>query len=310
MSWNKVQTVLLDYVVSLMRNEVRGKVWVSKLERCEEGSRLGVCIAIDVLSGALEPQVFADILERVDENKANARHAFAEVVGDPPDPRLICASRFNIPALGGADVYVRLLELGAFIDFYVGPVYHKSSLDPEDVNDVRTDFFTGDATEHWPDITVEWSGRFPRVFVTALDELESLLAGVPDGERGAVANDAFGFGLEEGVGEDNKPEFVAVRYTDSAGAEFYQPTTFDVSWVDAGGYYLSFGDEDKWGRTQSCSGLGGQVRERIHRGFTDSLSRYKGLYIGVASVPAADRNELLEEGYRRLLPLLPVTATA
>ena len=304
MCWVKVQEVLLESVVASMNDTDKGKEWLRKLDVCEEGRRLGICIAIDVLSGALQAQTFADILDLVDETKANARHAFAEATGDPPPAHLICASKFATPAVSGTEVYVRVLELGAFIDFYVGPVLHKSSLDPEDVNDVRIDFFTDGAEEDWPDINVEWSGRFPRVFVTSLEELEALLEGVGADKRGEVVNDSFGFGFKEGVGEDHLPELVAVKYADHVGTQFYQPTTFDVSWVDVGGYYLSYGAKDQWGRTQSCSGTHPAVRERIHRGFSDTISRYKGLYIGVAKVPAPNRDKLLEEGCHRLMSLL------
>ena len=304
MSWDQVRQVLLEEIIVLMRDPAKGREWLNQLEYCEDGKRLGACIVIDTLSGAMKSKAFADILEGIDLLIGDSRRAFGAVAGDPPDPALICASCFEGDDLDAPDAYARVVELGGFIDYYVGPVYHRSSLDPEDVNDVRADFFMDGTNENWPDLNVEWSGRFGRVFVSSRRELDQLLLGVPENERGTMVNDALGLGFEAGVGPDGKAELVAVQYPTSVALRAYQPTTFDVPWLDPGGYYISFGNVDRWGRTQSCSGTKPQVRERVHKGFGDSLSHYQGLYIGVSLSVLDDQATLLRESFRRVTELL------
>ncbi len=300
--WNSIRSIIAERVIPLMATPDNGIAWLSALEVAEDGHRLGACIAIDVLAGAIDSLYFSAVLDKIDLVIPDARHSFAKAVGEPPPDTLICASRFC--ADHSDETYVRVLELSTFIEFYVRPTYYKVPFDPEDVNDVREDFFGGEAGQSWPDLTVEFSGTFGRVFVTSLTDFEAVLNDAAYDRRGTVVNDAFGLNLDTGVGTDNHPEFVAVKYPQAIEETSHQPTTFDVSWVYPGAFYLSFKDLDLWGRTQSCTGKGRQVRERVHKRTVDTMARFEGVYIGVSERLSPDRAQLLEEAFVRASELI------
>lgn len=302
MPWLDVKTVLLDRVIPLMTDQGKGREWVEVLEHSPDGPRLGACIAIDVVSGSLPPDIFASVLDLINLPITDARWSFADAVERHPD-NFVCASSFTPTPLEHDDVYVRVLELGNFITYYAGPAHSYSSLDPDDVREVQRVFFSPDDDEEWPDIDVEWSGSMGRIFVLSHKELTNLIDGITD--KGAVVNDSLGLGKDRGVGDDDKPLFVKVIYPDDFSYTCVQPTTLDVPWTYPTWFYLSYGDADTWGRTHSCSGRGKNVRERVHFRLAYLTGSYSGRIIGTASSPlVADRYSLLAEAYNRLAAIL------
>jgi hypothetical protein len=82
--WNDVKSILASTVIPLMKDPESGKKWVAALENCADGERLGICIAIDVISGSLNPQLFADIIENIDPNSPDVRAEFGKIINEAP----------------------------------------------------------------------------------------------------------------------------------------------------------------------------------------------------------------------------------
>jgi hypothetical protein len=144
-----------------------------------------------------------------------------------------------------------------------------------------------------------WRGRLPNVWVMSFEDLNRLLEGKDAEERGELVIDALGLPIRNGVGESNRPELVAVKYPEHFSIGCVQPTTLDAWWIDSGGYYLSYGNEDAWGRTHSLTGNRPSQRERVHSHFKNLTPGYSTYYIGVVRLPVERREKLLEEAYRR-----------
>lgn len=299
-SWTDAKKFLNEHVIALMAapNQPTGHAWLNSLPNCMDGELVGVCIAIDIASEALDPHTFASILDNLKSSPKNARLRFAEAIDSHACKRdFVCASKLDAPPLRCPDHYVRVLELRRFITYYAGPSFGYSDLDPADVEEVRRIFFTKSTSlgsiKEW------WAGKNGRVWVTSKRELEQLVEKYPGEDAASLFNDALGLGYANGAGKDNLPEIVAVNYPLNFSIGCTQPTTLDAWWEDEGKFYISNGREDGWGKTQSCSGSYDKVRERVHSEFKNLTSDYFTCYFGIAKVPIKNRNALMEEAYER-----------
>lgn len=297
MDWDDVKKLLLSQVIALMGTPSQGEEWLASLEKCADGERLGICMAIDVLSEAIDPQKFADIIERIDPKDPDVREAFGKAINQPPNCYShICSSNFYPGGPETGLVYVRIMELGDFITFCVDRGYTRSR---SHVKRIRTMYFDRGGVK-LGGVRKWFRGRLPNVWVTSFDELHRLIDGVRADQRGTVVYDAFGLTIKNGVGGRNKPELIGVKYPENFSVGCSQPTTLDAWWVDAGGYYLSYGKDDAWGRTQSLTGGRPVQRERVHSHFKNLTPGYETYYIGIASRPVGMPKELLRQGYLRL----------
>jgi hypothetical protein len=310
MAWNQAKAVLIERVIPLMREPANGTTWIINLENeasCKDGRRLGVCMAIDVLSGALEPKVFASVLDMVDQDEIDARRAFGIAFDKFPDKEsLVCVSNLVAPPLEADDFYMRILLLRDFIEYYVSP-NNPHSFDPADVEDVRLSYFGENAPSDLSDIETWWTGLNGVVWVMSHSEYVALTSGMQPNERGTILNDALGLGKGPSRAVNDGVELVAVRYPNSFTHACSQPSTLDAYWVNYSWYYLSYTKEDGWGRTQSCSGTAGAIRERVHRGFEGLSADFSGLHVGGITNVTEAREKLLTEGYRRLTSILPAS---
>lgn len=129
MSWEIVREELLQNVVTRMTpiNKEKGERWVDLLGQTLDGQRLGACIVIDFRCQALEPDIFASILDYLDFSNDDAQRsacwAFHNAVMNHPknqhradNGHFACASDFKVES-STPDAYVRVLDLGAFITY-------------------------------------------------------------------------------------------------------------------------------------------------------------------------------------------------
>lgn len=297
--WKRVAKILSERVIRLMKDSAKGRKWLAGLEDCEDGVLLGICIAIDVESGALPGSVFASILDKVDASATNARRAFGRAIAKHPAAHNFVCAGFPAAPLKEDDCYVRVIELLEFIKFYLTPS-HYLTLNPADVAKARKIYFGRKQENSLGDINTWWTGGNGRVWITSHKELDQLLEGRSDDEKGTVINDSLGLGKPRGGGKDGEPLFMIIKYPRNFSIGCCQPTTLDTSWTLPGGYYVSYVKQDSWGRTQSCTGTLQQCRERVHSGFKNLTSEYSALPIGPASKVDQDRSKLLMEAFSRL----------
>src|ERR1044071_5905520 len=107
MDWTDVKNLLLSEVVAGMANPKHGEEWVESLGKCADGERLGICIAIDVLSRAIPPQTFTDVVESIDPKAPDVREEFGKAISASHRcDDLVCSSGHYPDAADGV-VYAR-----------------------------------------------------------------------------------------------------------------------------------------------------------------------------------------------------------
>ena len=296
-SWQTVKDYLALTVVALMRNQEQGELWLRELELCPDGQRLAVCMAIDLHSNAVSPEVFANVLDDLKLGWKDPREAFGEIVNGNNCNNYICLSGFY--AEQNDDIYVRILELGDFIEFYLTDRGYSRTR--AHVKRVRSMYFDPPSGVALSEVRRWIRGRMPNVWVMPFKDLISLTSGEPEGRRGDILYDALGLTGKNGVGGRNRPELIGVRYPEQFSIGCVQPTTLDAWWKEAGSYYLSYGKDDAWGRTHSLSGDLESQRERVHSLFKNLTRGYRTHYIGVVKKsPSTSSDRIIKEAYRRL----------
>jgi hypothetical protein len=108
-------------------------------------------------------------------------------------------------------------------------------------------------------------------------------------DAATVLNDALGLGFPP---RSSGAELVAVQYPRGVPTDCGQPRTLHADWEGLN-FFMPYGRQDGWGRTQSCSGTLSPMRERVHGGYSHGLSSaYRGMHVGKIQHSVQDRNEL------------------
>jgi hypothetical protein len=300
MNWENVEAYLKSNLIPLTRKKWRAKRWLRKLpyDRDRSGELLGINMAIDIASEAILPGVFASIIDRITVPIWSARTAFFRAqVNHPDSDSFVCASQLNSPTLADSNAYLRVLEIEDFAEYYTGPSFVFLPHSPIDIKEVRKRYFSTKtslaAIDKW------WDGSFGRVWVMSKQEFSSVCAKFPKAEHGTILNDALGIGHSHGGGPKGEPEMVAVEYPTNFNVGCKQPTLLDSKWRNKSTWYVSEGNKDGWGTTQSCSGLRDGIRERVHSRFKNLTDEYYTIHIGPADTPGMDVSALISEAYRR-----------
>ncbi len=299
-------STIFDYVCSRLKSgqnsfvlSSAGCEWLTALSQNNTGRLLLVCLAIDLKAEAMSPDQFNDVLNALPQDSIDICQAIARkllVDAHSTSPRWICGSRLPSGILDTKERFIRVLELGDFIRFYVRPSLAKG-MRPEQVEEVLRQFFDDDDGMTLGDISAWWTGGHGRVWVLPLSEFLQLRDRANPREPGSVYLDALGlpFPPGEGVGLGGSPHVVAVEYPDygtlsaEKNCEPKQPTALDATWDSPSPMYVSHGKEDGWGRTHSCTGQKylesryGTARERVHGKFEGLTWHFRALNVGPAS---------------------------
>ena len=284
-----------------MREPAVGVKWVECLSTSEDGELLGICLAIDLEAESVTPSQIALVLDGVSKNK-DARAGFYAAV-QHHEPTVRCASRHLADPADFEAVYVRIMELGDFITYYLKEPYGYNT-EPADVETVRKLFLRAEGRT-LGDINPPWSGKHQIVWVVSRRDI---LGDGPPRVLGddAAANlaDILGLGMKGGVGPGNSLEIVMVVYPPDFEMTFAtrcrQPTAFDANWETAGTLYMSEGRGNAWGLTRSCSGRPDGLPERVHPELA-RIDRSFVLYpLGVTIPPKVDRTRMNDQAYDRL----------
>ena len=304
MLWSRVKDVLLAELIGEMRNPSVGRTWLDALDEYEDGRRLGICMAIDVLSKAVEPKLLAEVLDAIDVSDAALQNpclAFGQALMHMAEGEARCNSRFVAEPLAEDDAYLRVLTIGAFIDYYAGPTWESVTPDSSGQRRLKNMFFD----PALPPVSLgmikkTWAGANGVIWVTSYKDYEKLTAEQPPEEVGKVLVDMLG------MGNTGSGELIGVKYPARfEQVRFYQPTTLAAGWTTQGGYYISYREHDRWGRTHSCTGRAGTFRERIHPKFEGGLtSEFSLLVCGTVADLQEDRDRLLVNAFRRIQALL------
>jgi hypothetical protein len=301
MSWEQVKRIITQKLPG-----PNAQIWIEQIEveeNSKDGWRLGVCLAIDLESGALDPEIVETILNAVDPNETDARKAFGIAVsGHPENDRFICSSSLTANPLAQSDSYLRVFTIRNFMRFHVNP-NNPHVFDPADVEDVRTSYFEEGATSDLTDIEGSWTGGNGIVWVMSYNDFLELTRGKSREEKGTLINDALGLNYGPSQATNDGNELVAVKYPPEFSNTCLQPTTLDADWRKDDGFYLSYLKKDGWGRTQSCSGNEAPIRERVHKGLDGLSVDYVGLTVGPIGPLTPSRANLQTEAYRRLAGL-------
>ena len=137
LQWKDIRAFLKAEIVTRMKDKPRGLDWLKGLRTSKDGERLGVCMAIDVLSQALAPELFAEILDRVNVKIGDSRVAFAQALEKFIDDRFNCPSKFRTEPGTDGEPYVRVLNMDGLIRYYIAPSYITPTAKPHQWRHLR-----------------------------------------------------------------------------------------------------------------------------------------------------------------------------
>lgn len=300
MCWQAARETLMGAVV-LTRNSSAGTAWLEQLPDAVDGDLLGICLAIDLISGAIASKTIAEIIDDLPDGNGDARSKFYDAVNRRV-PSVRCQSQLT-PTTVEPTSYVRVIELGDFILYYLRPTYPYTT-DPADVATVRR-LFLQRTPRPLGDITNPWSGRHQIVWVVPQQEVQNVLVASANANVAAAElADRLGLALNGGVGPNNALELLAVTYPLSFesdhGIRCHQPTSLDANWGNLETLYVSHGRDDGWGRTRSCGGTRPGMPERVHSEIPRLNDGFTLSALGVTAPPSTNRSNILDDACGRL----------
>lgn len=297
MTWGKVA----QYLLEKLPPKPKIRAWIDALPSSPDGELLGLCLAIDIASTALQPTVIGDLLDLIDVSTTDQRLAFHIAYEKHHDQRnLICASLLSCPRLKGDDHYIRIASVEAFITYFVNPsLPGYLPLSPSSRARIRRRYL-GPAGGSLEAIDRWWGGRKGVTWVISASKFEELMGSQPLVEPATLVNDAAGLGHPLGA------ELMMIRYPKGFDAFLgvKQPTALDSDWEWPGNFFISFGRQDGWGRTHSCSGALPGIPERVHGEIKNPTAEYTTHALGAVAALEVNRSKLLREGYRRVQLML------
>ena len=264
------------------------------LSKTTDGLRLLSSICVDLCSGAIRSQQLLDVIEKAIQNGGDPLRSFNLALNSLDSKKTCAASNLSGSKDHLCDAYVRVMTLASYIEH----VLHKTTnFTIADIDLVRSHLVDN---QGWSldDLEFFWSGKRPIVWV---GEAEVLIdnAVFPSNSGAQSLNDRLGLNFNSKRRNTGIDELVYVVYPKNyKGFEFKQPCVFDASWI-YGGYYLSYGMKDNWGRTCLCSsGIEGQ-KERVHYSSQNVGNGFRAYYLGKVSKLETDRDGFKNEALRR-----------
>lgn len=298
-----VEDTLKRKLSTVIEDRAAFESWISRLIAEPEGLRLATCLAFDLhlerVASKLIPaiaEVFGSMTQYLSEEPVLAFARAVELTNRRKD--LLTSVMVTHAGEETQASYVRVLRLQAFITCYVGHTAYDYTLDAADINEVRKLYFSGPASLE--DVTQPWSGRHNIVWICSFHEFQDVLESAKD--PASFLNDALGLGFTlDPLGA--VPELVAITYPPGHPAESYQPRSLHADW-DSTNFFVPHWDEDGWGRTHSCSGARGPLKERVHKAYQTGLSaEYHGRYLGPVASLVPDRDALYKATTSQFLTL-------
>ena len=275
--------------------------WARRLRESIRGGLLMTSIAIDVRADAVPIDTFVEIVNWWPYAEAfDPCLHLANALTQDVTKRYICISRHQAEDHTDND-YVRIVELGSFIEYFVRP-NTGSNLTHDEVWDLWESFKEeGDLSgfERW------WCGGRGRTWVLPLEEYHNLDSQKEESNPGTVFFDSLGIAYQDGFGRKHEPFALAMVYPPRfkrAGCSFAQPTALDANWASDAVFYVSSGKADAWGRTKSCIGAKRECRERVHGRFKPLTPDFKVIEIGSsAPMEVSDGRHVLHAALERFM---------
>jgi hypothetical protein len=292
LTFERVRGVLLRH----LKNTLAFDDWFRKAQTTYTGKRLAICLAIDLELRLISASDVDSIIDLLPRDEADVGLHFSQTVDSHPEKSRLhgCESRpYDSP---DDDAYVRVLQLTSFVTHYLADFEY--GLDLADLEEVKEVFFTSNLLESEGGAPLGyvrryWTGRSDIVWVSTYSELLNTAKRAP-GRMGGAVNDALGLGSVDGN------PLVAVKYPLAYPVKCSKPNSFVANWIATEGYYLSSGQFDEWGLTESCTGDFAGQRERIHDGFHDLSDDFEGFLVGGVDQIVGDFSRVIDQGMIRL----------
>lgn len=284
--WDQAWAFLVDKLLNLL--SPYGYLNLRALPASSKGKLLATCMAIDIVAEALSPPQIAKIFDKLADGPNDICDRIADDLTKAEFDALNCASRLECPPLAEGDAYVTVMEISSFMRKFVKPNTGEE-LSPDEIQRACRMFFEGDCD--LSSLAKCELGKSNRLWVFPKSQFEQLRERMSrDAGKGAqILIDALGMSYRRGFGVGNLLHLVAIIHPAGRECGAKQPTAFDAHWRETHVQFISFGKEDGWGRTYSCTGSRyfesddeGMPRERVHRdqsgllGFTGKSLGYAG----------------------------------
>jgi hypothetical protein len=280
------ETSVIKYIRDNIVDIELQKTLIQLISSKEKNEKLlCVCLLIDIKNGSLNESdcsVFCKDCSSIDDNCALYNKKMS----------VICRNNQS-----NRSTFAKIVSLNGFADYF-GKVKHlsKKRIDLE-IDSVKIREETG------------WSGPMGVAWVT---EKEKLLEKITKSEHEPFpANNVCDF-----VGFSRKPdgklltttpkhlmEFAVIHYSDKFCEKVYQPNSSNANWFDKDILYISYKDDDGFGRTYHENTLNKRdfAKEQVHEKSNYYDDNFKAFHIGKALEDIGfNRDKILDEAYYRL----------
>lgn len=289
-TWENVREYLQGTLLPLVQHREVADRWLQALGDPEagrtQGKVLATCLAIDLDSQAVPPELVAGIIDRIPDDFEAPCPAFAQALRVHPDAPLVCASQHAARSLGSSDTYARVVTLEGFQDV-VGADLCFSLAEREQAARAYLD-----DPQPMRYVNGRLRGRRGCAWVTRRSVVEELLR--QDEQNDEPATRIVGaLGLYMTEGDDR--ELVVLTYPPEFEQQtrFAHPTSLDSRW-DIPHYFMAYRSEDGFGRTYALMQTLEPCPERIHPDYEGPLDGFSAHYLGERKQIPHD-----DEGYLR-----------
>jgi hypothetical protein len=295
--WAKVLAILKDALLPIVQKPAEVEAWLDSLELSLHEKRLAICLAIDLAVGAYNDEtkkLIAQVLDGLDYSVTDRSIEFGQrLMAHPLRHQLYCASLFS--ASEATEDYVSIIHLVKFIGSAGAAFGYVDTA--EDKTLIRRRYGQGFRPRPLRGYGSWWTGEDQVVWITCARRFSQQWQ-LSNSNLASQVKDALGLPTPDYIADGSTLEYVVVHYPLGFDRLAYQPTTLDARWADFGQWYLSAGNLDRWGRTQSISGKFDSQVERVHRAHTfEKVGSSYGLwYLGTALVERGNLERVINVG--------------
>lgn len=254
--------------------------WIHDCMNSDQDSRrLLCCLAIDLNSQLVSTDQLVDVFEEMDfGNKKNPKLIFQDAL-NKENGRL---HDFSLVGQSYEGQFCTLIKLETFMHHILNFDHYTSEDEDLVIQRLKAGYYTNLVLKEKrgaPPREVCWVAQNEVIKeVLKYSKAESLNEADELCDRLGLYRDHMGTEF------DPLPTYVLLSYPIKMNLQLYQPISLNADWKSTEGLYLSYKNEDTFGRTRPCTSgdFNRSIRERVHHRINQEYS-YSASFIGRTS---------------------------
>lgn len=294
--------LLKQFLLKSYKSDVDSKIsekfeqWILDCSNYDiDSKRLLYCIGIDTKFNIVDKSKYINVFNNIDYDlSSKPQEKFQKIIElDNAKYHFFSDKCCKI----GDDQYCGMIKLWVFTNYYIDGLYSN-----DDLPFIRERLQKGD----FKTILISNNSSVkPRnvSWVTLLSEISAIKEVAKSNNYNIINYICHKLGLYWGnVGSDFeiRPEWVNLIYPKDIDENFYQPIAVNAEWRTPKGLYLSYKDEDEFGRTRSQTEDYNHngVKERVHFRIEKDYI-YNAIYLGKAEINNINTDKIIDSAKKR-----------